>query len=141
MSLAMSTDQREAFLADLHVGIVSIPRKEKGPLTVPIWDDYEPGGVVWMITGNSSIKGKLLKNASCISLCVQTEAAPYQYVSIEGPFATTATGEGQLLHMATRYLGTEGGKAYAEGSSDAGGDSIVVSITPETWFTVDYSKR
>jgi hypothetical protein len=43
--------------------------------------------------------------------------------------------------MATRYLGTEGGKAYAEGSSDAGGDSIVVSITPETWFTVDYSKR
>ena len=101
----MNVEERQAFLADLHVGIVSIARKQKGPLTVPIWYDYEPGGEVWMITNESSIKGKLLGNASRISLCVQTEAAPYQYVSVEGPFTIGPTEEGQLLHMAIRYLG------------------------------------
>ncbi len=141
MSLAMSKQDRENFLAGLHVGIVSIPREGKGPLTVPIWYDYEPGGAVWMITNDSSIKGKLLKKTDRISLCVQTETAPYQYVSVEGPFTSAPTQEGQLLHMATRYLGEEGGKAYAEGSNDAGGDSITVSITPENWLSVDYNQR
>ena len=140
MSLNMNVEERQAFLADLHVGIVSIARKHKGPLTVPIWYDYEPGGEVWMITSESSIKGKLLGSASRISLCVQTEAAPYSYVSVEGPFTVNATVEGQLLHMATRYLGVADGKAYAEGSGEEG-DSIVVSIQPETWFTVDYNKQ
>ncbi len=141
MSLAMTIEARQSFLADLHVGIVSIPRSGKGPLTVPIWYDYDPGGVVWMITNRSSIKGRLLEDASRISLCAQTEKAPYQYVSVEGPFSITAPEAGQLLHMATRYLGVEGGKAYASGGGDDDGDSIIVSITPETWYTVDYSKR
>jgi nitroimidazol reductase NimA-like FMN-containing flavoprotein (pyridoxamine 5'-phosphate oxidase superfamily) len=140
MSLTMTVAEREQFLSDLHVGIVAIPRKNKGPLAVPIWYDYEPGGEVWMMTNQSSIKGKLLDNASRISLCVQTEAAPYQYVSVEGPFSMAPTEDGQLLHMATRYLGEAGGKAYAEGSNDSGGDSIVISIKTETWFTVDYNK-
>ena len=49
MSLKMSREEREAFLADLHVGIVSISRHGKAPLTAPIWYDYKPGGKVWMI--------------------------------------------------------------------------------------------
>ena len=72
MSLTMSLIERETFLSALHVGIISIPRATKGPLTVPIWYDYEPGGEVWVITDTDSIKGKLLANASRISLCAQT---------------------------------------------------------------------
>lgn len=140
MSLTMTKQERETFLSGLHVGIVSIPRANKGPLTVPIWYDYEPGGEVWMITNSNSIKGKLLAKASRISLCAQTEKAPYSYVSIEGPFTTTKTKPDQLLHMAIRYLGEKQGKAYAEGSGNDE-DSIVVSVRPETWFTVDYGKR
>jgi hypothetical protein len=40
--------------------------------------------------------------------------------------------------MATRYLGTQGGKAYAEASPGMA-DSIVVRIRPATWYTVDYN--
>lgn len=139
MSLAMTIEERETFLADLHVGIISISRKTKGPLAVPIWYDYEPGGELWVLTNDGSIKGKLLKNASRISLCVQTEMAPYQYVSVEGPFSVRATVEGETLSMAIRYLGEEQGRAYAANSPD-GDDSITVSVKPETWFTVDYNK-
>lgn len=139
MSLAMTIEQREQFLADLHVGIISIPRKSKGPLAVPIWYDYSPGGELWVITNDASIKGKLLKNASRISLCAQTETAPYQYVSVEGPFSVRATAEGETLSMAVRYLGEEQGRAYAANSPDSD-DSITVCLKPETWFTVDYNK-
>jgi nitroimidazol reductase NimA-like FMN-containing flavoprotein (pyridoxamine 5'-phosphate oxidase superfamily) len=136
----MTPAEREAFLAGLHVGVLSIARRDRGPLTVPIWYDYEPGGEVWMITGRSSLKGRVLEDVDRISVCVQTEAAPYQYVSVEGPYTTSALEEGQLEAMAIRYLGDEMGKAYAAASSE-GGDSMVVSLTPENWLTVDYGKR
>ncbi len=140
MSLTMSREQREQFLAGLHVGVVAIPSPDHGPLTVPIWYDYEPGGAVWMITNSSSRKGKLLQGADRISLVAQTESPPYQYVSVEGPFSITETKPEQLIHMAVRYLGERDGKAYASASSDDP-DSIVVSLTPERWLSVDYSKR
>ncbi|MBV56168.1 MAG: pyridoxamine 5'-phosphate oxidase [Gammaproteobacteria bacterium] len=140
MSLTMSSSERELFLSGLHVGIISIPRASKGPLTVPIWYDYQPGGEVWVITDTDSIKGKLLTKASRISLCAQTETAPYQYVSVEGPFTTRPSTQEELLAMAVRYLGEEQGQAYAENSAGGGEGSIVVAIAPETWFSVDYNK-
>lgn len=136
----MSSNERELFLSALHVGIISIPRATKGPLTVPIWYDYEPGGEVWVITDTDSIKAKLLTKASRISLCAQTETEPYQYVSVEGPFTTRPSTQEELLAMAVRYLGEEQGQAYAENSAGGGEGSIVVAIAPETWFSVDYNK-
>lgn len=136
----MSSSERELFLSALHVGIISIPRATKGPLTVPIWYDYQPGGEVWVITDTDSIKAKLLTKASRISLCAQTETAPYQYVSVEGPFTTRPSTQEELLAMAVRYLGEEQGQAYAENSAGGGEGSIVVAIAPETWFSVDYNK-
>jgi len=138
MSLNMSVEEREAFLADLHVGVVSIARDGKGPLTVPIWYDYTPGGNVWMLTGPESLKGKALKGVSRISLCAQTETPPYRYVSVEGAYSLRPPQDGELEAMAIRYLGEEMGKAYAEGSS--GQDNVVVELTPEKWLTIDYGK-
>ena len=143
MSLAMSKHEREQFLADLHVGIVSIPEPGCGPLTVPIWYMYEPGSDLWMITGRNSRKGNLLKQADRISLCVQTESPPYRYVSVEGPARVRDADDvdRQLLEMASRYLGRDGGKQYADASSGDGSGSIIVTITPHRWYTVDYGKR
>jgi len=44
MSLAMTKQEREAFLADVHVGVISIPEPGRGPLTVPVWYAYDRGG-------------------------------------------------------------------------------------------------
>lgn len=140
MSLAMTRSEREQFLSESHVGIVSIPREGRGPLTVPVWYDYTPGGDVWIITSSASLKGRLLRDSSRISLCAQTETPPYRYVSIEGPFTTSAIGAEDMLHMATRYLGEEQGRQYAEasGTNDA---NMVVRIRTEAWLTVDYGKH
>ena len=139
MSLSMSTEERESFLADLHVGIICINRSGKGPLSVPIWYDYEPGGDLWVMTNSNSIKGKLLSKTDRFSLCAQTEAPPYKYVSVEGPYTTSASTDEKLLHMAVRYLGEEQGRAYAA-SSASDDSSLIFSMQPETWLSVDYTK-
>ena len=81
----MSQKEKEAYLAGLHVGVLAINEPGLGPLTVPIWYDYTPGGRLWMITGTESRKGRLLKMGERVSLAAQSEAPPYKYVSIEGP--------------------------------------------------------
>jgi hypothetical protein len=51
MSLTMTKEEREAFLADVHVAVISVAEDGHGPLVVPIWYSYEPGGEVRIITG------------------------------------------------------------------------------------------
>ena len=146
MSLAMSKSEREAFLAALHVGVISIPDPARGPLTVPIWYGYEPGGELWVITDRTSRKGKLLETRPRISLAAQTELVPYQYVSVEGPVVAIepADRERHARPMAHRYLGKELGDQYVAataGEREAAGGSVVVRMRPERWLSVDYKKQ
>lgn len=133
----MTNDEREAFLADLHVGILSIAREDKGPLAVPIWYQYDDGDVIISMT-STSVKAILLRRHGRASLTVQTETAPYQYVMVEGP-VTVAKEDHDVLSMATRYLGAEIGAWYAE-NNPPGEDSVVARLRPERWLTCDYGK-
>jgi len=136
---SMTSAEKQAFLADLHVGVMSLNDPGSAPLTVPIWYDYTPGGNLWVITGSESRKGKLLSQGTRVSLVAQTEDAPYRYVSVEGPVTEIApTDADTLLCMAVRYLGEAQGTAYAEASPLDG--QITVRIQPEHWLAVDYSK-
>jgi hypothetical protein len=139
MSLAMSKAEREAFLADLRVGVVSMNRESLGPLSAPIWYAYDDGQI-WFTTGAESRKGKLMQPGSRISLVVQTETAPYRYVSVEGPITVRepAVLERDIRPMAIRYLGEAAGNQYADHSSDAG--NVLIKMQPEKWLSVDYSK-
>lgn len=145
MSLAMTKSERETFLAALHVGVLSIEDPGRGPLTAPIWYMYEPGGELRVITDRDSRKGKLLGVGKRISLVAQTETAPYQYVSVEGPVVSVEPADRtrDTLPMAQRYLGEELGRQYVAATGDAreARGSVVVRMRPERWLTVDYTKQ
>src|SRR3954467_4149371 len=110
--MEMTEAERDEFLADLHVGILAIARQGKGPLALPIWYQYEDGDVVIHMDG-SSLKAKLLRAAGRATMTVQTEAAPYKYVSVEGPVVVRAEQRDELA-MAVRYLGPELGRWYVD---------------------------
>jgi PPOX class probable F420-dependent enzyme len=135
--ISMTHDEREAFLADVHVGILAVARKDKGPLALPIWYVYENGEVIIGMDGNS-LKAKLLRAAGRATMTVQTETAPYRYVSVEGP-VTVADEQRDDLVMATRYLGPELGKWYAEANPSTE-QSVMVRLRPDRWLTGDFSK-
>jgi nitroimidazol reductase NimA-like FMN-containing flavoprotein (pyridoxamine 5'-phosphate oxidase superfamily) len=142
MPPAMTKEEREAFLADLHVGVISIAEEGRGPLTVPIWYSYEPGGEIRIITARSSRKGKLLEQAGRFSLCAQAETPPYKYVSVEGPIVAIegADLERDRRLLAHRYFGAQLGDSYIENTRDLVGN-VLIRMRPERWLTVDYAKQ
>jgi len=142
-SLAMSRAEREAFLAATRVGIVSIAEAGRGPLTVPVWYRYEPGGALRFVTGGASRKAKLIRQAKRIGFCVQTETPPYQYVSVEGSVTLGEPDpERDVREMAIRYLGQQMGEMYLAmmAAEPEPGGSVLVLLRPERWYSVDYSK-
>jgi hypothetical protein len=140
----MSPEERQAFLAETRVGIISIPQEGYGPLTVPVWYSYQPGGDVCVWTGANTRKARLLKKAQRISFCVQEPTPPfYKYVTIEGPFTIQPVDLERDIHpMAIRYYGPDQGERYIADIRQGGAwkNDILVCITPERWLTVDYSK-
>jgi nitroimidazol reductase NimA-like FMN-containing flavoprotein (pyridoxamine 5'-phosphate oxidase superfamily) len=84
MSAEMTREEREAFLAAVHVGVISIARPDRAPLTVPVWYSYTSSGEVYVNTGATSRKAQALREAGRFSLCAQPETPPYCDVTVEG---------------------------------------------------------
>src|SRR5262249_24974961 len=143
MSLAMTKQEREAFLADVHVGVISIPEPGRGPLTVPVWYSYDPGGELRLVTGRTSRKGHLLARSARLSLWAQTETSPYKYVSVEGPIVAIETSdvERDLRPIARRYLGSQAGDQYVDTTRSEHQDNVLVRMRPERWLSVDFAKE
>jgi PPOX class probable F420-dependent enzyme len=135
--LTMSKGTREAFLADVHVGVFCVARDDSAPLASPVWYLYEPGGDIRVIVGRESQKADLVRAAGVASFCAQAEAVPYRFVTVEGPAVIEECAPELRFEMAARYLGDELAKDYVAATS--GHDSVVVRITPQRWRTNDYS--
>lgn len=134
----MSNEERERYLADLHVGVLAIERTDRAPLAVPIWYDYEPGGELSIWTTEGTLKDKLIRAAGRFSFTVQDEAPPYKYVSVEGDVTSVGPAdEPEARKIAIRYLGEEAGNAFADENHSP--SSIVIRMRPQKWLSVDYS--
>jgi nitroimidazol reductase NimA-like FMN-containing flavoprotein (pyridoxamine 5'-phosphate oxidase superfamily) len=140
----MTKTERENFLAQPHVAILALNEDGRGPLAVPIWYHYEPGGEVVFLTDRTSRKGALLELNRRLSLCVQLYESPYQYVSVEGPIVAldTAGAEAHLRPLAVRYLGEAEGNAYADEMVPelADGSYCLVRVRPARWLTANYAR-
>jgi len=140
----MGVEEREAFLAGVHIGVLGVSDgEERGPWLVPIWYTYEPGGLVRIITGRDSRKMPALRRAGRCSLCVQTEEVPYRYVTVEGPVVALEhpVDEEERRSLAHRYLGSELGEAYIAATAGVVAGEVVVSIRPERWLSADFARQ
>lgn len=143
MSLAMTLEERQAYLAEVHVAVMAVAGEDgRGPLAIPIWYDYQPGGEVSLITDRDSRKTTLIRRAGRITVCVQGAEMPYRYTSAEGPITTiedTVTVE-QRWALANRYFGPSGADAYIESTAGATERMVRILMRPEHWLTRDYTK-
>ncbi|MFI5782056.1 pyridoxamine 5'-phosphate oxidase family protein [Nocardia sp. NPDC051570] len=136
----MTSEEREKFLAELHVGVIAIERQDRAPLSVPIWYAYEPGGEVLIWTETGSVKEKLIRAAGRFALTAQVEQPPYRYVSVEGSVTGIESATAETAgSIARRYLGEAEGKAFTEQSLTPG--SLLIRMRPERWLSTDYSKQ
>ncbi len=140
MSLVMTAQEREEFLAGVHIGVVAVNREGRAPLAVPIWYDYIPGGEVLLWIDHGSVKGRLFREAGRFSICAQVETLPYKYATAEGPVVAMdeAPTEEQALRIASRYMPAEEAARWVQ--DYLGENSLLVRMRPEKWLSADYNK-
>lgn len=132
--------QRQQFLADKHVAVLSVDAEDgRPPASVPIWYDYTPGGVIRVNTGAGTRKAKLIERAGTVTLVVQREDLPYQYVVVEGSVVDVVSPPSLQAReeIAIRYLGEELGRQFVAQMDGTG--QVLYAIRPDRWITADFS--
>jgi hypothetical protein len=137
--MALSKADREAFLAEPHIGALSVSAGvDRGPLTLPIWYQYSPGGELWVLTGTASRKHRLIEAAGFFSLMVERLEPTTQYVSVDGAVSHIEPGtDAQLEEVTRRYLSGESADRYLEFARQNLGDSVAIYMRPQHWLSAD----
>lgn len=139
VNMALSKEEREQFLAEPHIGALSVHAGDKrGPLTVPIWYQYTPGGEPWILTGAGSRKHRLIEAAGHFSLMAERLEPTVRYVAVDGAVSRIEPGtDEQLVEMTKRYLAPEKVEPYLEFSRGELGENIAVYLKPAHWLSAD----
>jgi PPOX class probable F420-dependent enzyme len=139
----MTPEEREAFLADLHIGVLAIADGDGAPSAAPIWYLYEPGGEIEFSMSPTSRKAQLLEVGSRVTLVAQREEVPPGYVSVEG--VVTSIGEPTtrafLERLYARYLEPAEAERRSAALPEGETGSVLLRVRPERWRTTDYRKR
>lgn len=137
--MPLSREEREQFLAEAHVAALSVSAgNARGPLTVPIWYQYTPGGQPWFITGVGSRKHRLIEAAGYLSLMVERVEPTVRYVAVDGAVSRIEDGtDEQLVEMTKRYLPAEAVEPYLEMARREHGPSVAVYLKPQHWLSAD----
>lgn len=145
MPRQLTAQEREQFLADLHVGVLSVASDSaRPPLTVPVWYGYVPGGNLTFFTGTGGRKARktrLLQQDGVLSLTVQRETFPYRYVTVEGTVvrADRPPSAEQMLAVLRRYLPEEQAQGFVAaelGRPDS--ELVLYTVRPDRWLSFDF---
>ena len=99
----------------------------RGPLTVPIWYQYRPGGDPWVLTGAGSRKHRLIEAQGEFTLMVERDA----------PTRIEPGTDDQLVEMTKRYLAPDKVDAYLDYARRELGEHVAIFLKPEHWLSAD----
>jgi hypothetical protein len=137
--MALSKDEREQFLAQPHIAALSVYAGDsRGPLTVPIWYQYSPGGEPWVLTGPGSRKARLIEASGFFSLMVEHQDPTVRYVAVDGAVSRIEPGtDEQLVEMTKRYLPADKVDDYLEYARRDLGANVAIYMQPQHWLSAD----
>jgi nitroimidazol reductase NimA-like FMN-containing flavoprotein (pyridoxamine 5'-phosphate oxidase superfamily) len=144
MSPLMPEDERQAFLAGIHVGIFSLAQDSQAPLSLPAWYAYQPGEDLHVFLPPGDPRTPLARRRPRASLCAQDEMPPYRYVSVEGPIVAVvpADREQDYWPLILRYLPEMWAVGYLRHTWPEGKDlsdrMLLAHLRPEVWRAVNY---
>ncbi len=148
MPRQMTEQERQQFLAEPHVGILSVASdNDRPPLTVPVWYGYQPGGHLSFFTGTQGRKARktrLIEKAGVLSLSVQREEFPYRYVTVEGTVVgiDRPPSAEQMLAVARRYLPEDAARGFVQAELERPSAELVLfTVRPDRWLTADFAEE
>ncbi len=133
----MNEKEREEFLKEPNVAVLSTVGPGGRAHAAPIWYLYEDG-VLIMSTGRGSQKHRNVEAQPEITLVVDRRSLPYYAVMAQGRAEIgPRLADGDRLKMAVRYLGEELGRAYI--ARVQGEDSVTIRLRPRKF--IEYHGR
>lgn len=129
----MSDTEMRAFLtADpARPAILGTTRADGRPHVAPIWYVVDDDGSILFTTGETTVKGRNLRRTGQAALTVQDDAAPYSFVTLEGP-VTISDDLAEVRRWAAviggRYMGADRAAEYGERNGVPG--ELLVRLTP-----------
>lgn len=140
MPKRMSRTEWERFLAGRHVAVLATLGPDGEPALTPIWYLYRDG-LLFMRTGQESVKARNASRDPRVTVCVQDERPPYKSVTIHGRASIEPADEGLAAAIARHYLGAVGGAFYLRTVQENVEQSAEVTLVvrPERVFTQDFS--
>ena len=129
----LSPDECLAFLrAPVRPALLATVRDDGTPHVVPVWYDVDDDGTILFNTGRDTVKGRAIRRTGRVALCVQDEAPPYAFVTVEGD----AAGERGPRPSCGPWAGRIGGRYMGADRADEFGDrngvpgELLVRVTP-----------
>jgi uncharacterized protein len=147
MPRRMIEKERQEFLAEPHIGVLSVAvGNDRPPHTTPIWYGYEPGGSITFLTetqGRKSRNARYIERAGVLSLTVQREEFPYKYVTVESSVVGShrPPSAEQVLAIAGRYLPEGAAQGFVEAElAQPGTGPVLFTVRPDRWLTFDFAE-
>jgi uncharacterized protein len=146
----LTPDERERFLAEPHVAVVSVvpdPERDGGrpPLAVPIWYHYALGGDLTIFTGSQGLRARktgLIRRAGVVTMTVQKHDPPWKYVSVECQVVgdDQPPKREQMLRIVERYLPPDAAAGMVDGElAHPESQLVVFTLRPTRWITFDFA--
>ena len=109
---------------------LAVVRADGSPQVAPVWIDRDGDQIVFM-TSADTVKGKSILRDGRVSMCLDNETPPFDFLTINGT-TTTSTDPDELLRWSTRIAGRYMGAELAEqyGKRNAVPPEMVVRVTP-----------
>jgi PPOX class probable F420-dependent enzyme len=119
------------------LAVLATYRRDGTVLLSPVWHEWRDNGF-HVSTGSRDVKAGHLRRDPRASIVVCEHGPPYRGLELRAR-ALLSVPEDQAIirRVATRYLGPEGGKRYAE----TGGDDLLIRLQPgelRAWDFADY---
>ena len=144
----LTENERQEFLAQQHVGVLSVVSDDdRPPHSTPVWYAYEPGGYISFFTGTQgqrSRKARLVEKAGMLSLLVQREEFPYRYVTVEGTVVGTnrPPSAEQVLAVVRRYLPEEAAQGFVRAElEEPSHEFVLFTVRPDRWLSFDFAEE
>ncbi len=140
MPKRVSRVERERFLAGRRVAVLATLGPDGEAVLTPIWYLYRDG-LLYMRTGQESVKARNVSRDPRVTVCVQDERAPYRSVTVYGRASIEPAEEGLEATISRRYLGAVGGAFYLRTAREAveQGAEVTLVVRPERVVTQDFS--
>jgi PPOX class probable F420-dependent enzyme len=130
----MSAPEVRAFLTakPARTGKLATVRPNGRPHQAPVWFDVDDDDSVVFCTGVDTVKGKNLAAQGWASLCVDDDAPPFSFVTIEGPIEISDDLDEVIrwsARLGGRYMGEDRAEEYGRRNGVPG--ELLVRLRPE----------